>query len=137
MKSALLKHGGWTSQGSREDIRWSGSVCGIQWQITTCSDQTGPHATGEQFRQRFAGHNLRTSLGQCVRLKTFSQESKTSIIAEAMTVIIYDGCQVTSGEGQDQDTGVLDVMPDGIQVRWDSGVVTPANINLMHRGGAK
>jgi hypothetical protein len=75
----LLKNGGWTFQGSREDIILDErDETGRRYQVTRCSDQTGPHDGHPQFRQRFAGHMLRCDLGM-VRLDTTSRASWRSI----------------------------------------------------------
>ena len=43
------------------------------------------------------------------------------------------GSRVVAGEGEDKDTGrVIDVLSDNmVEVAWDSGVRTPAPIDIL------
>ena len=87
MKNELLKNGGWTFQGSRTDIVFSGEHLGVRYQVTRETDQTGPHSGPVQFGQRYAGHTLRTDSGIRESCQIKSRASKAEMQSEAESMI--------------------------------------------------
>jgi hypothetical protein len=104
MKTALLKNGGWTFQGSREDIILSGVTGQTTYQVTRCSNQTGPHSGAEQFRQRFAGYYLRTDSGLHERMYATSRTSQIRLKAEAESMIRHAEVWKTENLGLELST---------------------------------